>query len=56
LIRGWIPVRVKKTRQNKNLQLGSDSIRTELQARAERSGRTIAAFVVTIWNVHASGR
>ena len=25
LIRGWIPVRVKKTRQNKNLESGSDS-------------------------------
>src|SRR5580698_569142 len=25
---GWIPVRVKKTRQNKNLEPGSDSIRT----------------------------
>ncbi|WP_210421911.1 hypothetical protein [Bradyrhizobium nitroreducens] len=25
----WTPVRVKKTRQNKNLELGSDSIRTE---------------------------
>jgi hypothetical protein len=25
----WIPVRVKKTRQNKNLEPGSDSIRTE---------------------------
>src|SRR5580698_7292316 len=24
----WIPVRVKKTRQNKNLEPGSDSIRT----------------------------
>jgi len=26
---GWIPVRVKKTRQNKNLELRSDSIGTE---------------------------
>jgi hypothetical protein len=26
----WVPVRVKKTRQNKNLELGSDSIRTGL--------------------------
>jgi hypothetical protein len=25
----WIPVRVKKTRQNKKLERGSDSIRTE---------------------------
>jgi hypothetical protein len=25
----WTPVRVKKTRQNKNLEFGSDSIRTE---------------------------
>jgi len=24
----WLPVRVKKMRQNKNLELGSDSIRT----------------------------
>src|ERR1700761_2699947 len=24
----WVPVRVKKTRQNKNLEPGSDSIRT----------------------------
>src|SRR5436190_14472180 len=29
LIRGWIPVRVKKTRQNKSLEPSSDSIRTE---------------------------
>src|SRR6185312_10387759 len=29
LIRGWASVRVKKTRQNKNLELGSDAIRTE---------------------------
>jgi hypothetical protein len=28
LIRGWIPVRVKKTRQNKRFELGSDSSRT----------------------------
>src|SRR3984885_13300715 len=26
---GWIPVRVKKTRQNKRLEPGSDSIRTD---------------------------
>src|SRR5882724_1014532 len=26
----WIPVRVKKTRQNKNLELRSDSIGTEI--------------------------
>jgi hypothetical protein len=25
----WTPVRVKKTRQNKRLELGSDSIRTD---------------------------
>jgi hypothetical protein len=25
----WLPVRVKKMRQNKTLELGSDSIRTE---------------------------
>src|ERR1700753_1944849 len=31
LDRGWIPVRVKKTRQNKKLEPGSDSIRTRLQ-------------------------
>src|SRR5882724_2884119 len=24
----WVPVRVKKTRQNNNLEIGSDSIRT----------------------------
>jgi hypothetical protein len=29
LIRGWTPVRVKKTRQNKKLEPGSDLIRTE---------------------------
>ncbi len=29
LIRGWIPVRVKKTRQNKNPEPRSDSIGTE---------------------------
>jgi hypothetical protein len=28
----WSPVRVKKTRQNKKLEPGSDSIRTGLQA------------------------
>jgi hypothetical protein len=26
---GWMPVRVKKTRQNKRLEPGSDSIRTD---------------------------
>ncbi|MGY2902685.1 hypothetical protein ACVWVY_001706 [Bradyrhizobium sp. URHC0002] len=30
LIRGWDPVRVKKTRQNKKLVFGSDLIRIEL--------------------------
>src|SRR5260221_13428090 len=29
LIRGWTPVRVKKTRQNKRVEPGSDSIRTD---------------------------
>src|SRR6478752_3133972 len=29
LLRGWTPVRVKKTRQNKRIEPGSDSIRTE---------------------------
>jgi hypothetical protein len=30
LIRGWMPVRVKKTRQNENLELiGSDQISTD---------------------------
>ena len=29
LIRGWRPVRVKKTRQNKNLEPRFDSIETE---------------------------
>jgi hypothetical protein len=29
LIRGWEPVRVKKTRQNKKVEIGSDSIRSE---------------------------
>jgi hypothetical protein len=29
LIRGWTPVRIKKTRQNKNLEPGSDSIRND---------------------------
>jgi hypothetical protein len=28
LIRGWKPVRVKKTHQNKRPELGSDSIKT----------------------------
>src|SRR5258708_26289995 len=28
LIRGWTPVRVKKTRQNKRVEPGSDAIRT----------------------------
>src|SRR5258708_13576983 len=31
----WIPVRVKKTRQNKKGSLGSDSIRTETALRGE---------------------
>jgi len=34
LIRGWTPVRIKKTRQNKNLEPGSDTIRTGLYATA----------------------
>jgi hypothetical protein len=29
LIAGWIPVRVKKTRQTKDWSLGSDTIRNE---------------------------
>jgi hypothetical protein len=30
LIRGWLPVRVKKTGQKNNLEPGSDSVRTGL--------------------------
>src|SRR6185437_4206548 len=29
----WVPVRVKKTRQNKKVEPGSDSIRTEMALR-----------------------
>jgi hypothetical protein len=29
VIRGWIPVRVKKTRQNKKIERGRDSIQSE---------------------------
>jgi hypothetical protein len=29
LIRGWIPVRVKKARQNKKIERGRDSIQSE---------------------------
>jgi hypothetical protein len=39
LIRGWIPLRVKKTRQNKNESFGSDSIRTEALVDPEIPGR-----------------
>src|ERR1700721_936392 len=34
----WIPVCVKKTRQNKNLELGSDSIGTEKALVAQAGG------------------
>jgi dodecin len=40
---GWIPVRVKKTRQNKNLEPGSDSIGTG-KALALSCGATCALF------------
>ncbi len=46
LIRGWIPVRVKKTRQNKNLEPRSDSIGTERapgQAGPVATGGPLAA-------------
>jgi hypothetical protein len=36
VIRGWKPVRVKKTRQTKNLEPGSDPIRTGLYAAGGR--------------------
>src|SRR6202035_3727610 len=36
----WIPVRVKKTRQNKRLEPGSDSIRTDKALRKALSMRT----------------
>jgi hypothetical protein len=36
VIRGWTPLRVKKTRQNKNLEPGSDPIRTGLYAAGDR--------------------
>src|SRR4051812_40740412 len=39
LIRGWIPVRVKKTRQNKNLEPRPDSIGTEEALGRAFSGR-----------------
>ena len=39
LIRGWTPVRVKKTPQNKKLAPGSDSIRTDKALDAFYFGR-----------------
>jgi hypothetical protein len=46
----WIPVRVKKTRQNRKLEPGSDSIRTEQALDAaptadSKKGRAGAAFL-----------
>src|SRR5437667_8345837 len=38
LIRGWTPVRVKKTRQNRNPEPGSDSIRTGKALRVRLLG------------------
>jgi hypothetical protein len=35
----WIPVRVKKTRQSKKLEPGSDSIRTEIPLAAAGPSR-----------------
>jgi hypothetical protein len=32
----WLPVRVKKTRQNKRLEPGSDSIRTDMALAADQ--------------------
>jgi hypothetical protein len=40
VIRGWTPVRVKKTRENKNLEPGSDTIRTGLYAAGGRYAAT----------------
>src|ERR1700760_548884 len=34
----WTPVRVKKTRQNKRLEPGSDSIRADKASRVDRLG------------------
>jgi hypothetical protein len=48
----WIPVRVKKTRQNKMLEPGSDSIRTD-KALWSRSRRT--ALAMTCSTVAQSG-
>jgi hypothetical protein len=47
LIRGWVPVRVKKTRQNKRLEPRSDSIGTEKAlARGELAyGRTAGVSI-----------
>jgi len=42
LTRGWTPVRVKKTRQIKNLELRFDSIETEKALDASEPVRSLA--------------
>jgi hypothetical protein len=44
LIRGWIPVRVKKTRQNKRLELRSDSIGTEKALERDDASSELVAL------------
>jgi hypothetical protein len=45
----WIPVRVKKTRQNKNLSFAADSIRTEdgLEGETVKGHRDIVPWLMT---------
>jgi pimeloyl-ACP methyl ester carboxylesterase len=51
LIRGWIPVRVKKTRQNHDPKLGSDSIRSSRASGYARSDRHASAGVVLLHGI-----
>jgi hypothetical protein len=43
----WVPVRVKKTRQNKNLEPGSDSIRTE-KALSRGPGTIVVVLLASL--------
>jgi hypothetical protein len=44
VIRGWIPVRVKKTRQNNNLELLVNQNRSSRMTMAKRIAGTPAAL------------
>src|SRR5258708_35555173 len=52
----WIPVRVKKTRQNKKVSLGFDSITTETALRGEPLCLRRAITAGEIWIFHNSLR